>query len=326
MQLRVKRLRLLKELAGAALLLLPMGASQGAELGVSNEAALARATFLPALGETQVAAESVQWRLSVEFSNEYVEKSGSNEQLILDGETQSYTLSLSRGLSRRWTAHFLLPLLHTGGGFLDSHIDGWHEMFGLPEGGRDEVPHDSFRYTYTRNGQTLFDLREGGTGFGDLQVGLGHALWQGALLRASVDLPTGNENRLTGGSWGAAMWLDQGFGLESGSKWAAYLSAGASLNQKVGPLEDLQKALVPIAGAGLSIRAWSRLELLANVYLHGRLYDGSKLAPLDRPGMPLAAAARWCLAPKSCLELGFQEDLSVSASPDFTLRLAFRQH
>ena len=298
-------------------------AAGAAGLGTRNESALARYALLPALGARAAAPGKVSWRFSIELASEFVRDRAGSEQILLDGETQAYSLSISRSWKTDWGWQITLPLLHTGSGFLDSHIDGWHEFFGLSDGGRGTAPQDRYRFAYARDGQTLLDLEQGTKGPGDIELGVFRTLGDSSLMRAAIDLPTGDEDQLTGGSAGGAVWLDHVIAFAEGSRLRGYLSAGVSANQTVGPLEDLQRPLVPFGGAGLAVRTFGQLDWVANLYLHGSLYQDSELDPLDRPGMPLAIALRWCRTALGCWELGFQEDLAVSASPDFTLRLAY---
>ena len=64
--------------------------------------------------------------------------------------------------------------------------------------------------------------------------------------------------------------------------------------------------------------------LTAQIQVHGRLYDGSTLTPLQRAGMPLTLGLQFRTGARSVFELGFQEDPSVNGSPDFVLYLSHR--
>ena len=118
------------------------------------------------------------------------------------------------------------------GGSLDGLIDDWHALFGLPDGIRDELPRDELRYAYVNAAGDAFDFRDGAGGLGDIRLSAGYRLRQdegGSLsLRAAVELPTGDEGKLTGN--GAA---DYSLGIawerspvQGSGRWSTHLVAG----------------------------------------------------------------------------------------------------
>lgn len=290
-------------------------------LDTTNQAALARAFALPSLGHTQAVRDS-QWRLALDLSTEFVNKQSGGEALLLDGESQRWSLGWRAGIGEGWDLGVEVPLLYVDGGFMDDLVEDWHDFFGLPNGGRENVQQDDYRYAYTRNGAAVLDNRDDGTALGDVRVDLGRALREGWMLRAQIKLPTGDDDRLAGGNLGAALWTDWALPVEPGAGWGGFVSAGLSANEKADALEDQQRELVPFGGAGLEVRVLDALALLGQLYLHGPLYEDSQIAALHRAGVQLALGGRWCPRERSCLELSFQEDLAVGVSPDFSLRLA----
>lgn len=309
-----------------ALVLLPITMTAVAEpLGVRNEAALARAFALPGLGYTSLASADLGWRLSVDLASEFVDKQRGGESLLLDGETHRYAVRLAQGWgdSLDWTLD--IPVVHVGGGFMDGLIENWHDTFGLPQGGRDQAPRDRYRYRYTRDGQTVLDTPRTGTSLGDVQVGVGYGLDPGLVVRAQLKLPTGDEDRLSGGNFGAAAWLDWALPFEPGSAWGGFFSGGLSGNERGKVLRDQQQTWIPFAGVGLDLRVLPNFTALTQLYVHAPLYDDSDVAALEQPGVQFALGGRWCPgAGPQCVELSFQEDLAVGVSPDFTLRLALQ--
>src|SRR5690606_36588858 len=100
------------------------------------------------------------------------------------------------------------PLLVTGGGMLDSMIENWHDWFGLPNGGRDQIARDQYRYQYLRGGQPpmqlptqpqpIFDIGGSDAGIGDIRLGVARCGEAGGCWRALAQLPTGDADRLLG--------------------------------------------------------------------------------------------------------------------------------
>lgn len=304
-------------------LLLAAPLSRADTLATTNQAALARAFALPALGQARAAPEG-EWRLAFDIATEFVNKQSGGEQLLLDGESQRWALGWRRGLAKTWELGVEVPLLHTGGGFMDDVVENWHDAFGLPNGGREQAPQDRYRYAYARDGEVVLDTEDDGTALGDVSLQLGRMLSEDLALRALLKLPTGDEDRLGGGNLGGALWADWALPIAPGAGWGGFLSAGLSANEQAEALEDQQRALVPFGGVGLDVRLLDSLQALAQLYLHGPLYEDSAIAALEDAGAMLTLGGRWCAQRQTCVELSFSEDLAVGVSPDFSLRLALR--
>lgn len=298
-------------------------AARADSLAATNQAALARAFALPALGRAAPAVDG-QWSLAFDIATEFVDKEAGGEALLLDGESQRWALGWRGGIAEGWDIGIEIPLLHVGGGFMDGLVEDWHDLFGLPNGGREDAPQDRYRYAYTRDGVVVLDTEDDGTALGDVRVGIGRALGDGLMLRAELKLPTGDEDRLAGGNFGGALWTDWALPFDAASRWGGFLSAGVSANEKADALESQQNEIVPFGGVGLDLRLLDSLAALAQLYFHAPLYDETEIAALDRPGAMLTLGGRWCAGGGTCVELSFSEDLAVGVSPDFSLRFALR--
>ncbi len=122
----------------------------------------------------------------------------------LDGEHSRWALAARRGLGHGLQLELIVPVLHLGGGFLDSTIEGFHDTFSLGQAGRLGVPRDGFT-AYVRTGdREVYLERSPGTSLGDAIVGVRYDLRHGRsgsgfglALEALVKLPTGDVDRLT---------------------------------------------------------------------------------------------------------------------------------
>ena len=298
-------------------------------LAVFNQSSLARAAALPALGGPAVlAAGESETRLQLDWTTEYFERENTREALTIDAETRRYALSYRRGFGgsivplQGWEWSAELPLVSSGGGMLDSVIEIWHEIFGLPNGGREQAPRDRYRIRYVRDGETLLDLEQGDTGLGDLRLGLGRALGERWTLRAMLQLPTGDADRLSGGHTGGAVWTDFTLPLGASERAALTLSGGVAAATTNGPLGSRQQPFTGLGGAALALPLFAGVEALVQFQLHSALYTGSSLKPLDGASGQLAMGLRIPVYGRR-LTLGFQEDLIVNASPDFSLHLGW---
>lgn len=282
----------------------------------SSAGALARSFALPSLGATEVLQRgSRETRLTLDVTNEYVaEGDCAVDCILLDGETARLRLSHRRGLGGGWDAALELPLLSSGGGMLDGWIQDWHGWFGLPNGGREHRAEGEYLYYYARDGAVLLDQRKHGSSVGDLTLTLGRRIGRFGAARAMAKLPTGDDSAPGGGNAGGALWLERGFAWGG---WQGYAAIGASLSERGAVLPRMQQREIGFGGIGLSAPLTRRLRATAQLHAHTPLYDGSALNPLARAGMPLTLGLQLRTGPRATLGLGFQEDPSVDASPDF---------
>jgi hypothetical protein len=307
------------------LLLLPLSAHAGEFAPGGTSATLARSFALPTLGQgTPLARSRSETRWTLDLTNEYVtEGNCAVECVLLDGETARLRFAHRRGLGGGWDAGLELAWLDRGGGFLDGWIRDWHEAFDLPSGERELTQDDRYRFRYERNGTVLLDETRGGSGFGDAQLTLGRRWSRNTSVRAMAKLPLGDEDSMEGGTAGAALWLERNVAdLPSG--WRGYVAAGGAWSERGAALAAMQNREVAFAGAGLLAPLTPNVGLTFQLQFHGRLYDGSDLTPLRRPGMPLTIGLRVRTSARSGFELGFQEDPSVNGSPDFAAFVSYR--
>jgi hypothetical protein len=305
-----------------ALSLLVPAARAGEFAPGGDSGTLARPFALPALGDAAPLARGrAETRWTLDFTNEYVtEGACAVECIVLDGETARLRFAHRRSLGAGWDAGIELSWLDRGGGFLDGWIRSWHDAFGLPTGERELTADGQYRMRYERGGVVLLDEARGGDGPGDAVLTLGRALGRSSMLRAMVKLPTGDA--LEGGNAGVALWLERRLALPP--HWHGYAAVGGSLNDRGDVLRGQQNREVAFAGVGLLAPFTPSVGLAMQLQFHGRLYDGSRMSPLERPAMPLTLGLRVRTGARGALELGFQEDPSVNGSPDFAAYLSFR--
>jgi hypothetical protein len=286
-----------------------------------NQAALSQGFALPVVGETTVLEAGASRSLwTLDLSSEYHEDQAGTESLTLDGETTRLAWRYTQGAGG-WEWGFELPVVHVGGGFMDSFIEGWHDFFGLPNGGREFAPRDRYQYRYERDGAVVLDRSEEGWALGDVRLSAGWAVSETMVLRGELKLPTGDEDKLTGGVLGGAVWAD--WALPRTNGWSGFLSLGLSANDNSDVLEDQQKTLIPFGGIGMSYRLFEPLEVGVQYVMHGALYDDTEIDALKKPGGQLVFGGRW-LGAGWGLDLAVQEDIITHSSPDFSIHVGLR--
>lgn len=306
---------------GAVMFLGLPAVAGAAPFATSSQGALAQDAALPALGAARLlAAGRHASTLSLDLTNEYVADMSEDELLILDGERARLAWCYRQGADG-WEWNVELPAVHVGGGVLDRFIEDWHDVFSLPNGGREMAPQDRYMYRYERDGVVQFERRDEGWALGDARVGLGWQATEVLALRAELKLPTGSDEHLSGGTLGGAVWGDWAWPFADDSDWSGFTSLGLSLGQRGELLPEQQRRVIPFGGAGLFYRVAPRLELGTQLALHAPLYRDSALDALDQPGLQLVFGGRW-LARSWSLDLAVQEDPITESSPDFSVHLA----
>jgi hypothetical protein len=290
-------------------------------LAIRNQNPLLRGAYLPQPAQSLPANG---WQLATAFhwSNTVNAGRDADEFLLVDAE--SFTLDVAL-LYRAgdWRFRAALPATWRGAGTLDGFIDGWHDVFGLPDGNRPQVPRDSYSIVYERTGFAPISV-ESGSSLGDLQLEAGRTLLadeRGELVGwVGVELPTGSRARLTSnGAVDVAAWLAgyRRFGERftlTAQAGAVYLGGEAAL-----PLQDA-------AGFGTLAAGWRltpSFEALLQLDAHTALAARTDLDFL-KPAALLTLGGRLRFASGAALEAGVTEDIAVDRSPDVVFYVGFR--
>jgi len=239
---------------------------------------------------------------------------------LVDGETHALTARFQFPLWERFRIGLQLPYVSHSGGFLDSTIDTWHEIFGLNEGIRPQVGKDQLNYVLDRQSAEIYRLSDSTSGIGDVHVGLTADL--GTLARIpwrlsmNVKLPTGDIDKLTG-SGETDFAIGVGWRSPDGDgRWRWWLDAGVVLPGDVDiPTLETESRVYYYDGA-LTWRLANRLDVIAQLAGHSRLYAGD-VADLGKTAAQLAIGGLWHMSPRLGLRFGIFEDVIAESAPDF---------
>lgn len=270
-----------------------------------------------------------QVRVSFEAASYFFVEQRGAEALTLDGETHRSAITVKSGTSDgEWGIE--IPYLSHSGGFLDSFIEGWHETFGLPDGGREAAPRDLLRYIYARNGAELIRITDRTGGIGDVRLLAGWALPAGdaidASLRAMLKLPTGDAEQLHGsGAADLAAWINAGCSAAAcAGAWRWNVTAGALALGRGDVLPEQQRRFAVFAGAGAGWRAWTQIVLKAELRAHSALYRATDLAPLGKSAAQLILGGTWNVHKSTALDIAVSEDIRVETAPDVSVLVSLR--
>jgi hypothetical protein len=281
---------------------------------------------LPAVSPDPLARGASDLRVAVDWGSDWGIRGPEGDlAYLVDGEHRTLSVEARRGVTDRLTLGLRLPLHWRGAGVLDGVIDWWHRLSGLPDNDRFLYPTGRFGVTgKDRAGRPLAYTGTPGTGLGNLEASALLALRadpEGAAvaLLGRVDVPTGTGPYGSTGVHGAlqvaaALPLARGLDLFSG--------LGATL-----ATEDERDGIEyePLRAHGFLVLEWRasrRLSLLAEANGSSRLVTnvlGYK--PLQ---LHLRIGAKLDLGPRTRLEAGFVEGLSVQNTTDFGVQSAVR--
>lgn len=296
-----------------------------------NQSPLVQIFGLPAPDSAHLLAPH-QWqaRVTLEMANNFVAQRRNNESLTLDGETHRAAMTLKYGTTAgEWGIE--IPYVTQSGGFLDAFITNWHDVFGLPAGGRNDVAFDQLRYTYQRDSITRLNITEASRGIGDIRL-LG--AWPvtafgdvaDVALRSSVKLPTGDPAALQGsGAADLALWISTECAARYCPGAAGWnLSLGALVLGRGDVLPDLQRRFVAFGGAGFAWRAGAPIVLKAELRAHSSFYNNTSIDPLGSTAAQLILGGTWYVDRQIAVDIGVSEDIRVDTGPDVSLLISLR--
>ncbi len=139
--------------------------------------------------------------ISVENSSYAVKEKINNDQLTLDGEIAKASINYFRKLSDNLTLNVSLPINSFSRGFLDSPIEQWHDLFGLSDGSRVDLPKSQLNFEVL-SGSNKEIIRDSDIGIGDIQISTKLNFYSKNIsdlyLITSLEIPTGSKKKYFG--------------------------------------------------------------------------------------------------------------------------------
>ncbi len=271
------------------------------------------------------------YSLLFDLANNSIQGEAGPEALTLDGETYRAALIWRHGLTPKIEVGMELPYIAHSGGVLDNFIEGWHDLFGLTNGRRDDRPSNTLDYRYRWEGETLMGFTDPVSGFGDLRLFASHALirQEARWLKASVSLklPTGNEKQLLGsGDADFAIYLSgtdnlllARYDLVSFGQLGVLMIGQSMGSQNL--RSTLRREAALFAAFGISWRFRDTIDLKAQLQTHSSLYRNF-LTQMNAPSTMLTVGATFRLTENLTLDLAMGENLRTDTIPDFILNSA----
>lgn len=296
----------------------------------SNLNPFVQAQGLPPTGSGGIVSKgALRWQMQTEVANHFTESGNGAANINLDGETHRLTLALRYGVSERWELGIDIPYIRHTGGSLDSFIENWHDTFGLPNGGREDFVDDQLNFSIADPEGSNLALTRSTSGIGDVRLTGGyqltepdHSSW---TLRASLKLPTGDADKLTG-SGAAALFVSaqhSNNNLIKHPDWHFHASVGAGYMQDGDLLERLQENWMLFGSTTVAWHATERMSLKAQLDIHSALYD-SRFKELGDVAAQLIIGGSLRLGNSLLLDISVSEDIITDTSPDVVLQVGLR--
>jgi hypothetical protein len=296
-------------------------AQETAPLRVRNTLPTAQLYGLPRPLGAEMLRQGTEVTFGVDLGSNFSSDFEPEASAFFDGETTVFSLGLRAPLGRRMEWGFELPYVLHSAGYLDGFLETFHDVAGLPDGGRDGAPKNRLDYLVAYRGTEYASFRDRQHHLGDVRGWLGYQLHRSAArtlgLRALLKLPTGRVEDLSGSDGtDGALWLEY-------SDRALLSSLGLSLSLMGGAVilgdgdlaPDAQKDVALVGHLGLQYAITRRVALMAQLDTHGQLLD---------TGVPQAADAavqgtlggRWSMSREFWMDLGIVENLRSQTASD----------
>jgi hypothetical protein len=316
------------KIATATALLLTSAAASAEPFPARDLNPLLAGFGLPSALPARLAGDSWTVAADLNWASTSLVQLADGEQLVVDAETREIRVTIGRSWSSGFAAQLELPYRYTGGGVLDDAIDGWHDLFGLPEGARATMPTDRIRVVYVRDGAALLNLDSSAAGLGDIALDFGYSLRSTSSTTAaawlSIKLPTGDAERLTG-TEATDVSLAIAAERQLSENWSVFGQAAITWLGEGELLPQQQRDIVWSGFAGLGWRAWRGLQLKAQLDAHSEVFDDSAVDFLGN-ALVLTVGGDYRFASGWQLDVAVSEDIAVESTSDVVLVFGLRRN
>lgn len=298
----------------------------------SNQSPLVQIYGLPHdTGADIIPSGKLRIALNQDLTSNYTVNSNNNELITLDGETYRLAFAARYGFTSGWEAGVEIPYIVQGSGFLDSFIIDWHNLFRLPQGGRDSASKNRMNYSYRKDMVQKLLVDRSSSGVGDISLTGGVSLYDvrhdeghdRLALKGAIKLPTGDSSSLAGSGGTDVMLQLCGSSTSYGEHGSLgmYASVGALAMSKGDVLRDQHNGLAGVGTVGLGWGPASWISFKTQLDGHTPMYHGSSLNELGTSTLVLVVGGALRLPGEYLLDIGVAEDVLISAAPDVSFHL-----
>lgn len=263
--------------------------------------------------------------VDLQYSSIFEQESTFTDAARFDGEVARLAAQVLLGTAEGVAVAIEPSLVFASSGFLDATIDAFHELTGLPGGGRENSRRGQYAMQLKRDGTTAWSLDEDEILFGDLPVtGMATVLEEGpgrpgVAARVTLELPTGDVSSGSGsGGWDTAAGVV--FEKSSG-RWTVTGNLDGVYVDTPRAFQDagIDVGFLLFAGAGAEYRWSDRTSLLVQLQYRSPLTEDLAFEEIDREILDVGVGVAHDLSRESSLTVSFHEDAIAASGSDFTL-------
>jgi hypothetical protein len=259
------------------------------------------------------------------YSSIYNTGQTSTSNLVFDGEISRTSIALRRALSDRTDIEVEVAAVFATAGFMDSFIEVYHHILGLPNEHREDRPKDDYEMKLVKDGNVAYQLEGDELGVADVPIVVTHALQvesehaPAISARAGIELPTGSDEKGFGNGK-----FDYGAGVLAEKSFGRWTTTGAVDYTWPGTADSLEHAGIHSQDGfdlqlGIEYRWNDHMSLLLGVILLPPVTHDILLKQIDDQILSIDVGCAWDIGERSKLTVGLEEDAIANAGPDFTL-------
>lgn len=247
----------------------------------------------------------------------------------MDMELVRTAFKTNYGLFKNMTLGMELPFLSFSGGFLDSFIQGYHNAFGFPNAGRQNVDNGRFSYQLFEDGVSFYQTDQAVFRLGDvvlsqkLKVIDERKKIPAVALKTSLKIPTGSLTQGTGShrpDFGLSLLFEKSHKRLHGFTQIGFLALGG--DSRLRPILTKGGAFFSQA---LEFNLFEHLSLVSQIDFVSSLFKNTDITELNQEVFDLTFGFTGEVETKKYFKkifykASFTEDpLSRGPSIDFTL-------
>lgn len=257
--------------------------------------------------------------------------SAPDREYLLDYETLQTAVSAAHGITDTVEIDVELQGMSRFGGTMDGFVQGFHDLFGIDQGGRDEVPRGDFSIELAPDdGESPVSLgtSDRGTFSRSLQVSIQHNVTCGTTrlpafsYAATVRRETVDIDRFDGGAG-----LDLGLSVAVARRFGRYYLYGTFGYAWFGSEDFRGLVLEDTQLTALAAVEW-RFGVRQSLLLQALVTQGvvADFGPFSDASTELTFGYKWELRHKGVLEAGLIENvLAFDNGPDFGVHVGYSQ-
>ncbi len=290
-------------------------------LPTRDQTPLLQAYFIPAAPLTP--RQGWAFSSSLYITNTYQRDQNALEDLTIDVENTRFDFQASLA-QQDWLFNINIPLIRNSAGFLDQTIVGWHDFFGLPQGGRDQAPNNRILMRYRNTQGDVFSLSQSDSGVGDIQLAAGYRLSPRDQIWLGVEIPVSNDPLLSSQASDFALWYSHS--AQTRHYLMPFAMLGLSIPAEGGLFNHRIKPLFTFGQFGLLYTWRPAFQLLAQADFHSNIVKHGELDALSNSLQAQFGLRLPRVSPDFQLDLFFSEDIYPGHAPDITFGIRFSPH